>query len=58
VITRAPKRKRETGDRRAKRAQANTGMAPAAKSPPKAIPVPTMAKRQSVAPQGEVPNDR
>jgi hypothetical protein len=38
MITRAPKRKRETGDRRAKRAQAATGMAHAAKSPPKAIP--------------------
>jgi hypothetical protein len=47
-----PKRSRETGDRRARRAQAATGMARGTSKPPKAIPVPTMANRQSVAPVG------
>jgi hypothetical protein len=36
MITRAPKRKRETGDRRVRRVQANTGLATGAKEPPKA----------------------
>lgn len=47
-----PKRQRETGDRRAKRAQAAAVMTRGASKAPKATPVPTMATRQSVAPVG------
>jgi hypothetical protein len=46
VKQQATKRRPEAGERRANRAQPAASMAHAAKSPPKAIPVPTMAKRQ------------
>jgi len=53
VKQQASKRPREAaGDRSAKRAQTATRMGQAAKSRPPAISVPTMAKRQLVAPVG------
>jgi transposase len=47
-----PKRQRQDGERRAKRARAASAMSTGAKSLVRAVPVPTRAKRQSVAPVG------